>query len=77
MVAACMLMLPLGGNPRTPGLYEAMSRTAHQTNGALLLAAAVVLTLRAFGHLRGLAAGESPRPIGRTEPASRAAEAPA
>ncbi|MFO0953667.1 MAG: COX15/CtaA family protein [Isosphaeraceae bacterium] len=48
---ALWLMLPLGGNPRTPTLWQAMTRTAHQTNGALLLASAVVLTLRAFGHL--------------------------
>ena len=32
-----------GGNPRTPTLWEAMMRTAHQTNGALLVAASVVL----------------------------------
>jgi hypothetical protein len=70
------LMLPLGGNPRTPGLYEAMTRTAHQTNGALTLAAAVVLAMRAFGHLRGASAGESPGSDGnQSEPAPRAAEA--
>ena len=46
------LMLPLGGNPRPPSLWQAMTRTAHQTNGALLLASAIVLTLRAFRHLR-------------------------
>jgi cytochrome c oxidase assembly protein subunit 15 len=73
---ALVLMLPLGGNPRPPSLWEAMSRTAHQTNGALLLAAAVVLALRAFGHLRGVAAGESPDPDrSASEPAPRAAEA--
>src|SRR5262249_53894647 len=44
---ALWLMLPLGGNPRTPTLWQAMSRTAHQTNGAVLLAASVVLALRA------------------------------
>jgi cytochrome c oxidase assembly protein subunit 15 len=49
--AALWLMLPLGGNPHTPTLWQAMLRTAHQTNGALLLAATVVLTLRAFRHL--------------------------
>ncbi len=43
---ALWLMLPLGGNPRPPSLWQAMLRTGHQTNGALLLAASVVLTLR-------------------------------
>ena len=47
-VAALGLILPLGGNPRTPTLWQAMTRTAHQTNGALLLAAAVVLWLRTY-----------------------------
>jgi len=47
-VLALWLMLPLGGNPRTPTLWQAMIRTAHQTNGALLLAASVVLTLRTY-----------------------------
>ncbi len=47
-VGALGLMLPLGGNPRTPTLWQAMLRTAHQTNGALLLGAAVVLALRTF-----------------------------
>lgn len=47
-VLALALMLPLGGNPRTPTLWQAMMRTAHQTNGALLLAASIVLALRAF-----------------------------
>lgn len=46
------LILPLGGNPRTPTLWEAMTRTAHQTTGALLLASSVVLALRARRHLR-------------------------
>lgn len=50
-VAALWLMSPLGGNPRTPTLWQAMLRTAHQTNGALLLAASVVLTLRTFRQL--------------------------
>ncbi len=46
-LVALGMSLPLGGNPRTPTLWEAMSRTAHQTNGALLLASAVVMVLRA------------------------------
>ncbi len=31
-----LMLLPLGGNPRTPTLWQAMIATAHQTNGALL-----------------------------------------
>lgn len=74
-VLALALMLPLGGNPRTPTLWEAMARTAHQTDGALLLAAAVVLTLRAHGHLapRGVAADGHPG-LDHSEPAAQAAE---
>lgn len=62
------LMLPLGGNPRPPTLWQAMTRTAHQTNGALLLGAAVVLALRAYRHL-------APSPDAAPEPAPRAVEA--
>ena len=50
-VAALGLMLPLGGNPRTPDALAGDDPDGHQTNGALLLASAVVLTLRAFRHL--------------------------
>lgn len=48
---ALWMLLPLGGNPRVPTLWQAMTRTAHQTNGALLLGASVVLFLRAHRHL--------------------------
>ena len=67
------LMLPLGGNPRPPTLWEAIARTAHQTNGALLLATAVVLALRAFGHLGAAPAVGSPDPDrSESEPAPQA-----
>jgi cytochrome c oxidase assembly protein subunit 15 len=68
-VAALAFMLPLGGNPRTPTLWQAMTRTAHQTNGALLLAASVVLVLRAYRHLAPAPAVKAP------ERAPRAVEA--
>ena len=68
-VAALWLMLPLGGNPRTPTLWQAMFRTAHQTNGALLLASTVVLTLRAF---RLLTPSKTPVPL----PPTRSESAP-
>jgi cytochrome c oxidase assembly protein subunit 15 len=43
---------PFDGTPRPVGFYQAVIRTAHQTNGALLLASAVVLALRSHRHLR-------------------------
>ena len=45
---ALWVMLPLGGNPRMPTLWQAMLRTGHQTNGALLLASGVVLALKTY-----------------------------
>jgi cytochrome c oxidase assembly protein subunit 15 len=50
-IAALAFLLPIGGSPAPVGLYEAMIRTGHQTNAALLLASAVVLALRARRHL--------------------------
>ena len=73
---ALWLILPLGGNPRTPTLWQAMTRTAHQTNGALLLAASVVLALRAWRHL-GSAVPDHLNQLGRqtrTESAPRTVE---
>jgi cytochrome c oxidase assembly protein subunit 15 len=51
-LVALLIMLPLGGNPRPPTFWQAVLRTAHQTNGALLLASSVVLTMRAFRQLQ-------------------------
>jgi cytochrome c oxidase assembly protein subunit 15 len=68
-LAALAFVLPMGGNPRAVTSYEAVVRTAHQTNAALLFAAAIVLTLRTFRHLAGATtiagttAGD--RPVGR------------
>ena len=50
-VAAWWLMRPFDLLPHTVTLWQAMVRTAHQTNGALLLASTVVLALRARRHL--------------------------
>jgi cytochrome c oxidase assembly protein subunit 15 len=47
-----VLLLPLDGMPHAVGFYQAVIRTGHQTNGALLLAASVVFALRALHHLR-------------------------
>ncbi len=43
------------GLPRPVPSFQAVIRTAHQTNAALLFAAAIVLTLRSFRHLAGAA----------------------
>jgi cytochrome c oxidase assembly protein subunit 15 len=45
------MLRPFDGIPRTVSIVQAMVRTGHQANGALLLAASVVLTLRASRHL--------------------------
>ena len=58
--------------PADADARQAMLRTAHQTNGALLLAASVVLTLRAFRHLTPSPPG--PTPPARPEPAPRTME---
>ena len=50
-IAAWWLLLPFDHIPRPVSLWQAMVRTGHQTNGALLLGACVVLCLRAFRHL--------------------------
>ena len=68
-LAALVFVLPMGGNPPAVTSYEAVVRTAHQTNAALLFAAAIVLTLRAFRHLAGAASiagtAAGDRPVGR------------
>jgi len=51
-IVALVYVLPLGGMPRPAGFYEAVVRTGHQTNAALLLASSVVFALRACRHLR-------------------------
>jgi cytochrome c oxidase assembly protein subunit 15 len=50
-VAAWWLLRPFDGLARTVTTAQALVRTAHQANGALLLAAAVVLTMRAMRQL--------------------------
>jgi cytochrome c oxidase assembly protein subunit 15 len=50
-ILALLMMLPLGGNPRPPTFWQAVLRTFHQTNGALLVATSIVLILRVFRHL--------------------------
>jgi cytochrome c oxidase assembly protein subunit 15 len=52
-IVAMVFLLPFDGFPRPVSFYQAVVRTGHQTNGALLLAATVVLTLRAFHQVAG------------------------
>ncbi|QEH34067.1 Cytochrome oxidase assembly protein [Aquisphaera giovannonii] len=60
-IAALIYLLPFGGVPRPVTFYEALIRTGHQTNAALLLAATVVLALRATRHLEGAAVAPEAR----------------
>jgi cytochrome c oxidase assembly protein subunit 15 len=63
-ISALYYLLPFGGVPRPVAFYEAVIRTGHQTNAALLLASSLTLTLRAFRHLAAcgpVGAGELPR----------------
>jgi cytochrome c oxidase assembly protein subunit 15 len=48
---AWWLLRPFDGLPRMVTTAQALIRTAHQANGALVLAASVVLTMRAFRSL--------------------------
>jgi heme a synthase len=50
-IVAMLYLLPFDGIPRPVTFYQAVVRTGHQTNGALLLAATIVATLRTFRHL--------------------------
>ena len=68
-VAAWWFLRPFDGIPRTVTVPQALIRTGHMGNGALLLASAVVLTLRAA---RTLAPATSARPL---TPAARELEA--
>jgi heme a synthase len=64
-IAAWWMLRPFDGLARSVTLPQALARTGHQANGALLLASAVVLTLRSFRHLGAAAAapGRDGRPI--------------
>ena len=72
-ICALILLWPLDGTARPVPLVQAVVRTGHQTNAAILFAASIVLTLRSFRHLAGPAAAETrhaDRPVGRPEPAA-------
>ena len=68
-----LALLPFDGIPRAVSFYQAVTRTTHQTNGAVLLAASLVLTLRAFRHLGPVSLAESsPSTSPSTSPLSSA-----
>lgn len=50
-IEAWLTLQPFDGHPKTVTILQAMIRTGHQANGALILAAAVVLAMRAVRHL--------------------------
>ena len=64
-IGAWWLLRPYDGIARPVTLLAALVRTGHQANAALLLASAVVLTLRSFGQLTGVGhQPDSPSEIG-------------
>ncbi|WP_169976238.1 COX15/CtaA family protein [Tautonia rosea] len=72
-IASWWVLRPFDGIPRSVTRGQAVVRTAHQANGALLLAASTVLALRAsrqFQSVRASVSSQSP-----TAPASRDLEA--
>jgi cytochrome c oxidase assembly protein subunit 15 len=73
-IGALVLLWPLDGTARPVPALQAVVRTGHQTNAAILFAASIVLTLRAFRHLAGTAdlaaAWPGDRLVGRPEPAA-------
>ena len=72
-VAATIYLWPFDGLPRAVTFYQAVVRTGHQTNGALLLAAAVVLTLRTFRQFAGVPASDMSAEKSGTKPKAAAA----
>ncbi len=66
-IAAWWLLRPFDGVTRPVSVVSANIRTGHLANGSLLLASAVVLTLRAYRSLSPVAATVSPTPSPRLE----------
>ncbi|WP_165064352.1 COX15/CtaA family protein [Paludisphaera rhizosphaerae] len=64
-VVAFVMLWPFDGMPRPVTTAQAAFRTLHQTNGAVLLAASVVATLRAFRHF-----GPAAKPGSITSPST-------
>jgi cytochrome c oxidase assembly protein subunit 15 len=74
-LVALVLLWPLDGTARPVPLFQAVIRTGHQTNAAVLFAASIVLTLRSFRHLAGAAAIAGSRPADKDRPVGRPAPA--
>src|SRR5262249_15018879 len=72
-IVSLVLLWPLDGPARPVPLLQAVIRTGHQTNAAILFAASIVLTSRSFRHLAGAAHSAAARlgdiPVARPEPA--------
>jgi cytochrome c oxidase assembly protein subunit 15 len=66
-VGAWWLLRPYDGIPHPVTLLAALVRTGHQANAGLLLASAVVLTLRAFWQLAGSPGRPGPNGLGARE----------
>jgi cytochrome c oxidase assembly protein subunit 15 len=60
---AWWLLRPFDGMPRFVTTAQALVRTAHQANGALVLAAVVVLFLRAVRHLESAGGAAVAKPV--------------
>ena len=73
-VVSLILLWPLDGTARPVPMVQAIIRTAHQTNAAILFASSIVLSLRSYRHLAGSSAVAAARhgvsPVGRPEPAA-------
>lgn len=67
-VAAWWMLRPFDGMARPVSMFQALVRTGHQANAALLVAAAVVLVMRSFGLLASAPGADSGGEPGR-EPA--------
>jgi cytochrome c oxidase assembly protein subunit 15 len=74
-IAAWWLLRPFDGMPRTVTTLQALVRTAHQANAALLLAATVILTMRALRHLAPVAGARFENESGRLVMMARDGEA--
>jgi cytochrome c oxidase assembly protein subunit 15 len=70
-IAALIFLLPWGGVPRPVGFYEAVVRTGHQTNAALLIAASLALALRSWRFLGPSAVNEPGQSLARSAGGSR------
>jgi cytochrome c oxidase assembly protein subunit 15 len=74
-IVTLVYLLPWGGIPRPVEFYEALVRTGHQTNAALLLASSIVLALRSLRNLRAWSRDDFPHQSLTTAPGKPSAPA--